>query len=630
MKPLSFERWSTPALAATCVLIYVAYAGSFGLWDPWETHYGEVARQMAQRGDVISLHYPCSPLEGASFWSKPVLTFWLMAPCLRLFGLHGAEPGELVFGSRAEWALRTPSIVLALIGIAAIFFLVRRLIDRRAALWSAFVLATCPSWLLLGRQAMTDMPFVVPMTLALAFAARAILIDEDRAPRGGDLVGLHATIAVAALLPLALISFQLHHLSLVPYWIALGAVAWSCSRSCCRKRSVRSIFLFQAWIWCGVATLAKGPAGLALPALTIALYLIVSGRAGAIITLELPHGLVLFAVVAFPWYHAMHVRHGMPFWRELIGDNYVHRALGRHGDRGTFEYYLEWLGYGTFPWCGIAAATLLRAFRSLQGDETRARLLRFALVWLLVDYFVLTLVTTKFHHYLLPMIPALAIVVGLGIDRMGRWRMGRWLIVALPITVGCGLDLLALPQRITWLFDYDYVNAPGIGRAWPAGFDYRLPMAVLLALATLATIVRTRAVLVAAALAWSIFIADRLMIDLSPHWSQKAVIAAYYAKRRPDEPLLVWTLFWHGENFYTQNEIYRSADEAARTVFLGDRANEKLRDYIRAHPQQRVFFLVERIKIEALKTVLPSLRFQLEDDSNNKLVLLSALTPSSL
>ncbi len=69
-------RYLGPALMACVVLLYVPFAGNHALWDPWETHYGEVARQMATRGDIISLHYPCSPLERPEFYSKPALTFW--------------------------------------------------------------------------------------------------------------------------------------------------------------------------------------------------------------------------------------------------------------------------------------------------------------------------------------------------------------------------------------------------------------------------------------------------------------------------------------------------------------------------------------------------------------------------
>jgi 4-amino-4-deoxy-L-arabinose transferase-like glycosyltransferase len=630
-------RWIAPALMAACALFYLWRAGEFGLWDPWETHYGEVARQMAERGDVISLHYPCSQIEGAWFWSKPVLSFWLMAPSLWLFGLAHAAPDAMVASWRAEWALRLPSVLLALAGIWAVFVLVRRFAGPRAAVLSAVVLATCPSWLLIARQAMTDMPFVVPMTIALVLAGLALL-DDDEAPASTSArVALHATIAIAALLPLVLLTAQLQRrVAMLPYWLALAVVVpWSS-----RAGSRRTIYLLQAWLWCGLATLAKGPAGLGLPALAIAAYLLSARRWRAIFTeLELPRGLLLVAIVAFPWYHAMLVRHGLPFWRELIGDNYVHRALGRHGDRGTFEYYLTWLGYGAFPWSGIAAAAVLRAVRA--GVTTpRQRLLRLATCWLAVDYLVLTMVATKFHHYLLPMMPALAIVTGIYLDELldGARRIELWL-VAVPVTLLCAMDLAALPQRNLWLFDYDYVNAPGLGRPWPSraiyGDRYEYGRIMLIytlcgaaATALVALRARALALLTAAALGWNGFLAHRFVIELSPHWSQKSVIGAYYAQRRgPEEPLIVWTLFWHGENFYTQNEIYRSADAAERTVFLGDRADEQLHRYLERHRGHRLFFLIERVKIEALRALLPAeVRATLRqvDDSNNKLTLFVA------
>ena len=48
-----------------CAILYIPLAGNYGLWDPWETHYGEVARQMAQRNDWISLWWPGSPHDRA-------------------------------------------------------------------------------------------------------------------------------------------------------------------------------------------------------------------------------------------------------------------------------------------------------------------------------------------------------------------------------------------------------------------------------------------------------------------------------------------------------------------------------------------------------------------------------------
>ena len=50
-------------------------------------------------------------------------------------------------------------------------------------------------------------------------------------------------------------------------------------------------------------------------------------------------------------------------------------------------------------------------------------------------------------------------------------------------------------------------------------------------------------------------------------------------RRSPDEKLLVWQMYWRGENFYTQNEIYEGPKEE-RTIFLGDKNFENLKAWM--------------------------------------------------
>ena len=69
----SADRRIALALAGLLLMIYIPLAGNYGMWDPWETHYSEVARQMAVRGDFISLWWPGAPIDPDHFWSKPVL-----------------------------------------------------------------------------------------------------------------------------------------------------------------------------------------------------------------------------------------------------------------------------------------------------------------------------------------------------------------------------------------------------------------------------------------------------------------------------------------------------------------------------------------------------------------------------
>jgi 4-amino-4-deoxy-L-arabinose transferase-like glycosyltransferase len=728
-------RRTALALFALVVLVLIPFAGNYGAWDPWETHYGEVARQMLARNDFISLWWPGSPLDHAprgEFWSKPVLTFWLEALSLKLAGLQwaGARADELVTSWRAEWALRMPSLLLAMASIAAVFETVRRLASRRAAAIAAVILVSSPEWLLIARQAMTDMPFVAPMTLALCLGALALIApDETPLPRRrwGALSWPHAAAfyALAALFvattatQLLIDSVELRLrvtptlilpgiVPMLPYiGCFIGGLWWSA-----RATTRRELYLLIAWLLCALASLAKGPAGLALPALTLAVYLVCAGRWRDIFRLELVRGGLLFVACGLPWWHSMLIRHGRPFWNELIGDNYVNRAAGRNGDRGTFEYYLQWIGYGLFPWSGIAAVGSVAAF--LAPKSVRGALARFALVWILVDVGVITLVNTKFHHYSLPALPAVAILAALFIDDVltapARWQALALGLVAVPITFACGRDLATYPPRFLWMFDYDYVLVPGTGRPWPttamygeryeygallwllgmigtaavvaftvfaarrrpvaaasddapppadnrvyalaAAFVVALVVGILVgpstnghapppsswhwlvpalgmlgALVFVARSVRLGPVvpIAVAGLVYGAFLIDKYLPDLGPHWSQKHVIAAYYANRQSaDEPLIVYNLYWRGENFYTRNEVYSQAEPAEKWAWV-EPNNLSPQVWFGKHKGTRIFILLERQRLEMVRGILPVGSrgdVKIVDDSNNKLLLI--------
>jgi 4-amino-4-deoxy-L-arabinose transferase-like glycosyltransferase len=787
------DRRIGTALLALCVLIYVPFAGNYGMWDPWETHYGEVARQMLERNDFVSQWWPGSPQDRNEFWSKPVLTFWVMGIGMKAVGLEWSDsPSQIADSWRVEWGSRLPFILLGIVAVWSVWELVRRLAGRRAAAISAVVLATSSQWLFVTRQAMTDMPFVAPMTIALCFAGLALLSPaeavESELSRRTKKIGRftlswpHATafyiflaVFLVSVVPqLAMISSQLKLaytvpreipglgnarilmpgvVAMIPYlalflmvmWWTLrpmpseappdmpvlswspkswwATIKWTVKYK--RVANKRQLYLYQAWVMCGLSTLAKGPAGVALPAIVLIVYLVLAGRWREIFTkLELVVGIAIFIIIGFPWYHAMLIRHGVGFWNEFIGDNYVHRAGGRHGDRGTFEYYIQWIGYGMFPWSGFVTVGAIAAFKKLR--DGRGGLYGFALAWFVAEFAVMSLVNTKFHHYILPALPALAVLAGLFLDELltapERWHAILTALVAAPLTFLCGRDLSAFPPRLLWLFNYDYVNMPGTGRPWPAvaqygdRYEYQsqiLIFAVLAGLAVLllalgalreraaveegddrrpslsqagalaagfvvllagaiamgpsgpqgtaptvqplAWLVPTLPMLLAAALlvlavagrgwsrglrsatlwsltglavVWSAFLVDKLLIELSPHWSQKHVIASYYAKRASaEEPLIAWQLYWRGENFYTRNAIYNSPKPEERTVFLGDHNAEKMQKYFADHAGRRVFFIVERTRFEALRQLLPAnakSTLTVVDESNCKVYLASA------
>jgi 4-amino-4-deoxy-L-arabinose transferase-like glycosyltransferase len=678
-------------VALAGVLLYVPLAGTYGLWDPWETHYGEVARQMTRRGDFISLWWPGSPRDQEVFWSKPVLSFWLMSIAMHVAGIGkaGGDPGEMALGTRAEWALRTPFCLMGVLGIVAVYLVTARFVSRRAGLLAAAALATAPMYSLVARQAMTDMAFVGPMTMALALGAMALFDDRDEAlPRRGwgpsgsagrsrplgsrllagllswphhGLFYLAVALLVLTVAPqLVVNSIQLRVeipwgdrvyrmygvVAMIPYFVALLATLVLMARA----RYKAPLYLHIAAVMCGLSVLAKGLAGLGLPLIVFLAYLTITGSWRRLRRAQLLLGtitaLAVCTLVAAPWHHAMIIRHGWAFWNELFGDNHWRRmVLGRHGDRGAFDYFLRELGYAVWPWLTVAPAALAwavmrRVRRADPAATARAQgIVWLGAIWFVCTYAVVSLSVTKFHHYVLPAIPGLAICIGCFLDYLLAARPGRRTAAAVALA---GLPLLLLTtydlawtnsasQRFLWLFSYDYIHNAR-GRPWPEALAYQLPLALFAALFALATAllgsVRLRRWatlgLATAAVAFTFFLLDGYMRQVAPFWSQKQVIASYYrARTSPDEPLIAYLMYWRGETFYTKNAIYEGP-QSERTVFDADGADDKLRDYLGRHRGRRLFFLFERGQQSHLTGLLPPearASFRIVDSSNNKFAL---------
>ena len=518
-----FSDTQMALLVIACgLLLYVPLAGTYGLWDPWETHYSEVARQMTNRGDFISLWWPGSPRDLDVFWSKPVLSFWLMSIGMHLAGIGspGGSPDEMAIGTRAEWAVRTPFCLMGVLGILAVYLVTSRFVSRRAGLLSAAVVATAPMYSLVARQAMTDMAFVGPMAMALALGAMALFDDTDEIlPRRGRgrfttwphhwlfyfAIGLFAAVTLPQLL---IDSVQLKieipwgtgvlrmygAVAMIPYYV--GFVAFIVLAAQTRYKA--PLYLYIAAILCGISVLAKGLAGLGLPLIVFIAYLGFTWNWRRLRRAQLLYAiavsLLACAVVAVPWHHAMIIRHGWAFWNELFGDNHWRRmVLGRHGDRGNFEYFVRELGYALWPWVALAPGALLWAVSRRRpahptAAQTRAQgIFWLGAIWFVSAYALVSVSMTKFHHYVLPAVPGLAICLGCFLDDLlgraqRRGPAAQRLSRTAAVVVVLGLPLLALvtadlvntknaAQRFLWLFSYDYIHSPK-GRPWPEALDF--------------------------------------------------------------------------------------------------------------------------------------------------------------
>ena len=186
----------------------------------------------------------------------------------------------------------------------------------------------------------------------------------------------------------------------------------------------------------GLAVLAKGPVGVALPGLVIGTYFLWSRQFRRLWDRRLVWGGLVFACVALPWYVLVAVETRAEFLREFLGNQNLHRFLSpMENHRGPVFYHLAGLFVFFAPWCIFLGATLWYAFRAVQSPRAAARGLereaspppaenrepyRFLLAWFLCYLIFFSLAATKLPNYVLPLYPALAVLTARFLD---RWRL---------------------------------------------------------------------------------------------------------------------------------------------------------------------------------------------------------------
>lgn len=179
----------------------------------------------------------------------------------------------------------------------------------------------------------------------------------------------------------------------------------------------------------GLAILGKGFVPLVLFA---PLLLIVRGKRLAIIG-----GMLM---VAAPWHLLCWMRNGSAFWNDYFWKQHVARFLTPELEHvQPFWYYAPVLLAGLFPWTPLAG--LLARGRTY--EDVRVRLLAAWTAYALVFFSVSR---NKLPGYLLPLLPVVAIVLAVGIEKApGReW----WLAACAALLVLVPLAGRILPRAI--------------------------------------------------------------------------------------------------------------------------------------------------------------------------------------
>jgi len=393
-------------VALLAAALFLPGLGARDLWNPDEARYAVVARNMFDGGGWL-----VPRINGEVYAEKPPLLFWSIAAL------------SLPLGGVTETTARLPSALAAIGSTVLVFLLGLRLFGRRAAWLGAAAFATCSKILWQARFGQIDM--------------------------------------------------------LLTALVALGVWCWVRGETEDRPRLHALFFLFA-----GLATLAKGPVGLLPPLLSILAFLALTRDRRGLRRLRAGRGLLLWAAVVLAWLLPAALAGGTEYLEALVVRQTVTRYADPWHHQQPWYYYLAVLPGDFFPWSLLLPTAAVVAWRRIAGgwrpwrrpaDATRPaaaggaepdrpapasraagaagaeagrageaararRGLLFALCWVAVTVLFFSLSSGKRTVYVLTMYPALALLVGAGLDRLAAaWEAREpgpsraWLLVPLGL-----------------------------------------------------------------------------------------------------------------------------------------------------------------------------------------------------
>jgi hypothetical protein len=176
---------------------------------------------------------------------------------------------------------------------------------------------------------------------------------------------------------------------------------------------------------CGLGFLAKGPVALVLPLTVIGLYLLWSRQLRRLLSPQVLIGSVLFGLVAVPWFAFVGAETKGEYLRGFFLTHNRDRFLGAmEGHRGPVCYHVLSLLLGFLPWSAFlipAGAYAIHRARTMEERTARNSPFKFLACWIGVYFVFFSLSQTKLPGYILPIYPAVALLMG---HYLERWRRG--------------------------------------------------------------------------------------------------------------------------------------------------------------------------------------------------------------
>ena len=217
---------------------------------------------------------------------------------------------------------------------------------------------------------------------------------------------------------------------------------------------------YAMYLLVGLATLSKGPLGLVLPGLVIAVFLALKRNWQQFFRFAFHPGVLIAVILVLGWYGLAITRGGEGFVdRQLLSEN-LGRFFGGSGHSHPLYYYLGYLFSLAIPWC-LFYPLMFMDWAEHRGSADRDDV-RFLQTWFAAMLIFFSLSSGKRAVYLLPVYPALALLLAVWCHRqtsLGSLR--TWCLRVLSVVaVVSALVMLFVALGDLWTHDPSRLFAP--------------------------------------------------------------------------------------------------------------------------------------------------------------------------
>ncbi|MBS4097762.1 MAG: glycosyltransferase family 39 protein [Sulfuricella sp.] len=268
----------------------------------------------------------------------------------------------------------------------------------------------------------------------------------------GEQAGLYAALVLASSLLWALIG-HINTLDMgVSFFMFLGLAGFLLAHRDGASATENRRWMLVVWAALALSILSKGLIGLVLPGAVLVLYTLIQRDFALWKRLHFLPGLALFFAISAPWFVAVSQANPEFFHFFFIHEHFERFLTKGHNRYQPWYAFFPILALGILPWIVAIFPALGQALRAEAG---RFQPKRFLLIWAVFIFAFFSMSSSKLPSYILPIFPALALLIG---EYLTRTAPRRLFWQALPVAVFAGLGLIFSPYAV--MFANDEVPLP--------------------------------------------------------------------------------------------------------------------------------------------------------------------------